>query len=57
MQEIQRMTTRQRQEQQREAYRSLIGIAEEVVESSQVVLQNTGTANGKDMFARNRGVN
>ena len=51
MQEIQRMTTRQRQGQQREAYRSLIGIAEEVVESAQVVLQNTSTANGKDLFA------
>src|SRR5215831_5988805 len=51
MQEIQRMTTRQRQGQQREAYRSLIAIAEEVVESAQVVLQNTGTANGKDLFA------
>jgi IS5 family transposase len=45
------MTTRQRQEQQREAYRSLIGIAEEVVESAQVVLQNTSAAKGKDMFA------
>ena len=50
MQEIQRMTTRQRQEQQREAYRSLIGIAEEVVESAQAVLENTGTANGKRML-------
>src|SRR5215472_13519412 len=51
MQEIQRMTTRQRHGQQREAYRSLIAIAEEVVERAQVVLQNTGTANGKDLFA------
>ena len=51
MQEIQRMTTRQRHGQQREAYRSLIAIAEEVVERAQVVLQNTSTANGKDMFA------
>jgi transposase, IS5 family len=51
MQEIQRMTTRQRQERQKEAYRSLIGIAEEVVESAHAVLENTGTANGKDMPA------
>ena len=51
MQEIQRMTTRQRQERQREAYRSLIDIAEEVVESAQVVLQNTSKAGGKDILA------
>ena len=31
--------------------RSLIGIAEEVVESAHVVLQNTSTARGKDMLA------
>jgi IS5 family transposase len=51
MQEIQRMTMRQRQEQQIGAYRSLIGIAEEVVESAQVVLQNTGTGSGKDALS------
>ena len=51
MQEIQRMTARQRQERQIGAYRSLIGIAEEVVESAHVVLQNTSTARGKDMLA------
>jgi transposase, IS5 family len=51
MQEIQRMTTRQRQERQTRAYRSLIGIAEEVVESARTVLQNTSKASGKDMLA------
>jgi IS5 family transposase len=51
MQEIQRMTTRQRQDHQKEAYRSLIGIAEEVVESAQVVLNNTGASNRTDMLA------
>jgi transposase, IS5 family len=51
MQEIQRMTSRQRQDQQIGAYRSLIGIAEEVVESAQVVIQNTGTGSGKDALS------
>jgi transposase, IS5 family len=51
MQEIQRMTTRQRQERQTRAYRSLINIAEEVVESARRVLQNTSKASGKNMFA------
>src|SRR5262249_52609462 len=41
MQEIQRMTARQRQQGQRKAYRSLIGIAEQVVKSAHAVLQNT----------------
>jgi IS5 family transposase len=51
MQEIQRMTARQRQERQLGAYRSLIGIAEEVVESANVVLQDTSKAGGKDVSA------
>ena len=51
MQEIQRMTARQRNEQQRGAYRSLIGIAEEVVESARVVLQDTNNAGGKGVIA------
>jgi IS5 family transposase len=51
MQEIQRMTTKQRQEQQREVYRALIGITEEVVESAHVVLENTGRARAKDILA------
>jgi transposase, IS5 family len=50
MQEIQRMTSRQRQERQTGAYRALISIAEEVVEGARRVLQNTGKA-GKDVFA------
>ncbi len=50
MQEIQRMTSRQRQERQTAAYRALISIAEEVVEGARRVLQNTGKA-GKDVFA------
>ena len=51
MQAIQRMTTRQRQEVQTRAYRSLIGIAEEVVQKARWVLRNTSKASGKDMFA------
>ena len=51
MQEIQRMTTRQRQEGQTRAYRSLIGIAEEVVQKAHWVLRSTSKASGKDMFA------
>ena len=51
MYEIQRMTTRQRQEQQTGAYRELIGIAEEVVESARMALEKTSKARGKDMLA------
>ena len=40
MLEIQRMTTRQRQEQQTGKYRELIGIAEEVLQSARMVLRN-----------------
>src|SRR5262249_51200526 len=40
MQEIQRMTSRQRQERQSDVYRALIGITQEVVESAQRVLQS-----------------
>ena len=49
MQEIQRMTTRQRQGQQREAYRSLIGIAEEVVEGARRGLRHTRKVRAKDV--------
>jgi IS5 family transposase len=42
MQEIQRMTSRQRQERQTAVYRALISIAEEVVETVKA---------GKDVFA------
>ena len=51
MQEIQRMTTRQRHEHQSGTYRALIGIAEEVVASARMVLERTGKRRGKDMFA------
>jgi IS5 family transposase len=51
MQEIQRMSTRQRQEQQSDAYRGLIGIAAEVVEAARGVLRQTRKARGRDMIA------
>jgi IS5 family transposase len=51
MQEIQRMTPRQRHEQQIGKYRELIGIAEEVVESARAALRQTRKARGKDMIA------
>ncbi|MBT1516716.1 ISNCY family transposase [Bradyrhizobium sp. SRL28] len=50
MQEIQRMTTRQRQDQQTATYRELIGIAEEVIESARTALRQTRKARGKDMI-------
>ena len=51
MQEIQRMTTRQRHERQSGTYRALIGIAEEVVANARIVLERTGKRRGKDIFA------
>jgi len=51
MQEIQRMTTKQRQEQQAGTYRELIGIADEVVDSARTVIENTQKARGKDPIA------
>jgi IS5 family transposase len=48
MQELQRMTARQRQDQQTATYRELIGIAEEVIESARAALRRTGKAVGKD---------
>jgi len=51
MYEIQRMTTRQRQERQTTIYRALIGIAEEVVASAKTALEKTATIRGKDLFA------
>ena len=51
MQEIQRMTSRQRQDRQTEVYRALIGIAEEVVENALRVVQNTSKTSRKDIFA------
>src|SRR6201987_1695922 len=51
MYEIQRMTTRQRLEQQTRTYRVLIDIAEEVVGNARAGLEKTRTMRGKDMFA------
>src|SRR6516164_314385 len=51
MYEIQRMTTRQRHEQQAGTYRALIGIAEEVVGSARAVLETTRSMSGRDVFA------
>ena len=51
MLEIQRMTTRQRQERQTGTYRELIGIAEEVLQSARMVLRNTRKTHGRDMIA------
>jgi len=51
MYEIQRMTTRQRHEQQTHTYRVLIDIAEEVVGNARAGLARTRTIRGKDMFA------
>ena len=51
MYEIQRMTTRQRHEQQTGTYRVLIGIAEEVVGNARAGLEKTCKMCGKDMFA------
>jgi IS5 family transposase len=49
MQEIQRMTTPQRQERQTEKYRQLIGMTQEVVESARGVLAHTRKAGGKSL--------
>ena len=46
---IQRMTTRQRQTQQRGKYRELIGIAEEVVEGARRGLRHTRKVRAKDV--------
>jgi IS5 family transposase len=51
MQELQRMTTRQRQERQSDTYRELIDIAEQVVDAARGVLRQTRKARGRDMIA------
>jgi IS5 family transposase len=51
MYEIQRMTTRQRDQQQTGTYRALIGIAEEVVGNARMALEKTRKMRGKDTFA------
>jgi transposase, IS5 family len=48
MQEIQRMTAKQRHQQQTKTYRKLIGITEQVVESARGVLKRTRKARGKN---------
>jgi transposase, IS5 family len=49
MQQIQRMTPKQRQEQQQEKYRELIGITEEVVAGARDILQSMRKAKGHDL--------
>jgi transposase, IS5 family len=49
MQEIQRLTPKERHERQTEKYRELIGVAEEVVNSAQTVVEQTRKARGKDV--------
>src|SRR6266571_3098042 len=51
MQEIQRMTAKERHHRQAQKYRQLIGITEEVVNSAQKVLRQTRKARGKDLVA------
>jgi IS5 family transposase len=50
MYEIQRMTTRQRQEQQTGTYRAHIGITEEVVGNARAALEKTRRMCGKDVL-------
>jgi IS5 family transposase len=49
MQQIQRMTPKQRQEQQTKKYRELIGITEEVVSDARSALQRSRKAKSKDL--------
>src|SRR5438094_6235071 len=51
MQEIQRMTPKQRHERQTEKYRELIGVTEEVVTGARKVVEQTKKARGKDLAA------
>ena len=51
MQEIQRLTPKERHQRQTEKYRQLIGITEEVVNSARKVLQQTRKARGKGLVA------
>jgi len=51
MQEIQRLTPKQRYERQTEKYRELIGVTEEVVDSAQRVVAQTRKARGKNLVA------
>src|SRR2546429_6958394 len=49
MQEIQRMTAKERQERQTKKYRELIGVTEEVVNCGRKVVEQTSQASGQDM--------
>jgi len=51
MQELQRMTARQRDERQAETYRALIEIAEEVVANARTAVDASGKSRGKDVHA------
>jgi IS5 family transposase len=51
MQEIQRLTPKERHERQTEKYRQLIAITEEVVNNTRKVWQQTRKARGKDLVA------
>src|SRR6266576_1395777 len=51
MQEIQRMTPKQRHERQTRKYRELIGVTEEVVTGARKVVEQTKKARGKDLAA------
>jgi transposase, IS5 family len=51
MYEIQRMTTRQRQERQTTIYRALISIVVDVVASAKTALERTATMRGEDLSA------
>src|SRR5258708_13311032 len=51
MLEIQRMTTRQRQEGEAGAYREVVGIGGEGLQSAGMVLRNTRKTHGRDMIA------
>jgi IS5 family transposase len=51
MQEIQRMTSKERHERQTEKYRELIGVTEEVVNNARKVVEQTRKARGKNLVA------
>ena len=51
MQEIQRMSSKERREGQTKKYRELIGVTEEVVNSAQKVVELTQKTRGKDLVA------
>jgi IS5 family transposase len=54
MQEIQRLTPKERQTRQTKKYRQLIGIAEEVVKSARKVLERTRKTHSRDLLTDRR---